>query len=135
MDNLYKASDYIKNYFQSKVLCDYSMNKWKETLLLKRTDSKAMLEKWNLLGRHFVPSFVEPDIVCGDEWVPSLMLQYLWRVKNADVPVRVSIFRDQVQYVEIVDMFNVAKHFGEDFDFVDEFKKTVELVVALSPQK
>lgn len=135
MDNLYKASDYIQNYFQNKVLSNYSMIDWKETLFLKKTDSEAMLKKWQKLGKHFVPSFVEPEIIGGDEWVPSLMLQYQWRVKDADIPVRVSIVRNQVQYVEIVDMFGVSKHYGESFDFVDEFKKTVELMLALSSKQ
>lgn len=135
MDNLDKASDYIKSYFQEKVLSNYSMSDWKETYFLKRTDSSAMLKKWSVLGKHFTPTHVEPEINSGDPWVASLLLQYMWRVKDADIPVRVSIFRDQVQFVQIVDMFNVSRHYGNDFDFIDEFKKTVELMLALGAQK
>ncbi len=132
MDNLFKASQHIKTYFQEKVLHNYSLNVWKETLLLKKIDSKAMLEKWSVLGAHFVPTYVEPDIICGDEWTPSLMLQYMWRVQGTEIPVRITIFRDEVKFVEICDMFKVAEHFGDTFDFIDEFKKTVELMLALS---
>jgi hypothetical protein len=38
----------------------------------------------------------------------------------------------EIQYVEITDMFKVAELFGDQFDFVNEFEKSVVLIKLLS---
>ena len=60
------------------------------------------------------------------------MLTYKWTIKDAEIPVRFTICNNEIQFVEITDMFNVAKLFGKNFDFIKEFEKNVVLIKALT---
>ncbi len=133
MENIYKAQDYIKNYVSNTILPNYKFNDWKETLVLKRNnDKEALHKKWDIFTKKFFPFWIEPDIISSGDWVPALMLTYKWTIKDAEIPVRFTICNNEIQYVEITDMFAVAKHFGNDFDFIKEFEKNVVLIKALS---
>ena len=133
MDNIYKAQEYIKDYVSKTILPNYKFNDWKESLVLKRNnDKEALNKKWDIFGSKFVAIWVEPDIISAGDWVPSIMLTYKWTIKGAEFPVRFTICKNEIQFVEITDMFAVSKHFGEDFDFVKEFEKNVVLMKALS---
>jgi len=64
------------------------------------------------------------------------MLVYKWTIKNTEVPVRVTIVKNEIKYVEVVDMFKVLEFFNkkykEDFNFKNEFERDVVLVKLLS---
>jgi glycogen synthase len=133
MDNIYKAQDYIKDFVAKVILPTYKFKDWKESLVLSRNkDQDALHKKWDIFGKAFVPFWIEPDIISAGDWVPALMLTYRWNVKDTQIPVRFTICNNEIQYVEITDMFAVAKHFGEDFDFIKEFEKSVVLIKLLS---
>jgi hypothetical protein len=133
MDEIYKAQDYIKDFVSKTILPNYKFNDWKESLVLKRNkDNDALLKKWDIFTNKFIPIWIEPDIIANGDWVPALMLTYKWTIKDAEIPVRFTICNNEIQFVEITDMFNVAKHFGKDFDFVKEFEKNIVLIKALT---
>lgn len=133
MDNIFKAQNYIKDFVSNAILPNYKFNDWKESLVLKRNNNQdALKKKWDIFNKSFVPIWVEPDIIANGDWVPALMLTYKWTIKDAEIPVRFTICNKQIQYVEIVDMFAVAEHFGDHFDFIKEFEKSVVLMKALS---
>ncbi len=132
MDNIFKAQDYIKNFVSKSILPTYKFNDWKESLVLSRNkDKDALHKKWDIFGKSFVPFWIEPDIISAGDWVPALMLTYRWNIKDAQIPVRFTICNNEIQYVEITDMFSVNEHFGEGFDFVNEFEKSVVLMTLL----
>jgi len=64
------------------------------------------------------------------------MFVYKWTIKNTEVPVRVTIVKNEIKYVEVVDMFKVLEFFNkkykEDFNFKNEFERDVVLVKLLS---
>lgn len=129
MDNIYKAQDFIKNFVSKSILPKYKFSDWKDALVLSRNGKKdELLDKWNFYNKSFAPTWIEPDIIANGDWVPALMCTYRWTIKNAEIPVRFTIVNNEIQYVEIVSMFDVAKHFGEDFDFVNEFDKSVAML-------
>lgn len=133
MDNIFKAQDYIKDFFSKTILPTYSFNDWKESLVLSRNkDKESLHKKWDIFGKSFVPFWIEPDIISAGDWVPALMLIYRWNIGDKQIPVRFTIYENKIQYVEITDMFVVAEHFGEDFDFIKEFEKSVVLIKLLS---
>ena len=88
--------------------------------------------KMGIFTKKFMPIWIEPDIVANGDWFPALMLTYKWTIRDTEIPVRFTICNNEIQFVEITDMFAVAKHFGKDFDFIKEFAKNVVLIKALS---
>lgn len=129
MDNIYKAQDYIKDFVSKTILPKYKFNDWKDSLVLSRNkDTDTLLNKWNFYGNKFFPIWIEPDIIASGDWVPAISCTYRWTIKEANIPVRFTIVNNEIQYVEIVSMFDVAKHFGNDFDFVNEFDKSVAML-------
>jgi hypothetical protein len=133
MDNIYKAQDFIEDFLSKTILPKYKFSDWKESLVLSRNkDSDALLEKWNFYGNKFLPIWIEPDIIAAGDWVPAISCTYSWSIKDVNVRVRFTIVNNEIQYVEIVDMFNVANHFGKEFDFVNEFDKSIAMLYNIS---
>jgi hypothetical protein len=133
MKNIVTAQSHIRDFVAKTILPTYKFNDWKESLVLSRTkQTQALLDKWDLFGKSFVPIWIEPDMIVAGDWVPGIMLTYKWRINNAEIPVRFTIANMEIQYVEITDMFKVAELFGDQFDFVNEFEKSVVLIKLLS---
>lgn len=133
MENIYKAQDYIKDFVTKSMLPTYKFNDWKESLVLSRTKQKdALHKKWDIFGKAFQPMWIEPDIISAGDWIPALMFMYKWKINDAEIPVRFTICNLEILQVEITDMFAVNDHFGKDFDFINEFEKSVVLVKHLS---
>ena len=133
MKNIISAQSYIRDFVAKTILPTYKFNDWKESLVLSRTQqTQALLDKWDLFGKSFVPMWIEPDMIVAGDWVPGIMLTYKWRINNAEIPVQFTIANMEIQYVEIMDMFKVTEFFGDEFDFVDEFEKSVVMIKLLS---
>ena len=100
MDEIYKAQDYIKDFVSKTILPNYKFNDWKESLVLKRNkDNDALLKKWDIFTKKFIPIWIEPDIIANGDWVPALMLTYKWTIKDAEIPVRFTICNNEIQFV------------------------------------
>ncbi len=125
MDNIYKAQEYIREFLNKNLISDYEFEDWKETLVLStNNNNKALLKKWDLFGKAFVPIFITPNIIAdNDKWSPCLSLTYRWSVKDSEISVRLTLVKNELRFVEIKDMFDVNKHFGDELDLVKEFDK------------
>lgn len=133
MDNIYEAQDYINDFVSKTILPTYTFHDWKESLVLSRIkDKESLRNKWDIFGKAFVPLLIEPDINVAGDWIPALMLTYRWYIGDTHIHVRFAICNNQIQYVQITDMFAVSEKFGDDFDFIKEFEKSVVLIKLLS---
>lgn len=134
MDNIYKAQEYIKEFLNKTLISNYDFKDWKETLVLSaNNNNNALLKKWDLFGKAFVPSYVTPNIIADtDKWAPCLSIAYRWSVKDAEIGIRLTLVKNELRIVEITDMFAVNKHFGDELDLVKEFEKNVVLIYSLS---
>ena len=132
-DHIYEAQHRIKDFISQIILPQLTFDDWKKSLALSLNGNKEDLnKKWDLFGNKFSPLWIEPDIIASGDWIPSMMFTYKWIIKDAEIPVRIMAVKNTIQYVEICDMFNVAKHFGSDFDFSNEFEKNVVMIKHLS---
>ena len=134
MENIAKLQDYIGNYLESELAKFYSFDVWKDLLVMLRQAPRntAAISVFDRYGDAFKVRQLYADITATQEdWTPALSVEFDWRLKGATIGFRVMIVKDKIFYVQLLDMYNVLQKFGDDFDYVKEFEKTVVLMTAL----
>lgn len=134
MENIAKLQDYVSDYLDKDLGKFYSFNVWKDLLVMLRQAPKSAEAKsvFDRYGDVFKVRQVYADITATKEdWTPALSVEFDWKVKATTVGLRVMIVKDKVFYVQLLDMYNVVQKFGDNFDYVKEFEKTVVLMTAL----
>ena len=134
MENIAKLQDYVSDYLDKDLGKFYSFDMWKDLLVMLRQAPKSAAAKsvFDRYGDVFKVRQVYADITATKEdWTPALSVEFDWKVKATTVGLRVMIVKNKVFYVQLLDMYNVVQKFGDDFDYVKEFEKTVVLMTAL----
>ena len=134
MENIAKLQDYVSDYLDKDLGKFYSFNVWKDLLVMLRQAPKSAEAKsvFDRYGDVLKVRQVYADITATKEdWTPALSVEFDWKVKATTVGLRVMIVKDKVFYVQLLDMYNVVQKFGDNFDYVKEFEKTVVLMTAL----
>lgn len=134
MENIAKLQDYVSDYLDKDLGKFYSFNVWKDLLVMLRQAPKSAKAKsvFDRYGDVFKVRQVYADITATKEdWTPALSVEFDWKVKATTVGLRVMIVKDKIFYVQLQDMYNAVQNFGDDFDYVKEFEKTVVLMTAL----
>ncbi len=125
--------DRIKLFLESKLAKNYTFEVWKDIVAACRNQNqREAIGKMNFLGDYLKVVDLIPEIrAVPEEWTPSLRVDLHWKFNDYTIPIRVTLVKDEVLFAQIVDMLNVLKHFGEDFDFAHHFQQNVELLDAL----
>ena len=134
MENIAKLQDYVGDYLDKELDKFYSFDVWKDLLVMLRQAPKnaAAISIFERYGDAFKIRRMDVDVIATKEdWTPALSVEFDWKVKATTVGLRVMIVKNKVFYVQLLDMYNVVQNFGDDFDYVKEFEKTVVLMRAL----
>jgi hypothetical protein len=134
MNNIADLQDYVGDYFEKEFAKFYDFKLWKNLLVMLRAAPKNA-EAFKLMSRFGDKLKVRQMTVdvraSNDEWAPTLSIEYEWEHKDASLVIRVIVVKQEIYTVQLVDSFNVCEEFGEDYNFVNEFEKSVVLINAL----
>jgi hypothetical protein len=130
MENIEALQECVKSFIENKLEENYNFYFWKDILVdFRNKDIKKSIDKWSFFGGDFCVVNLIPDVrAIKDEWTPSLHVDFQWRLNRFIIPFRAILVKDKVLYTQLVDMFNVMQHFGDDFDFANQFQKNVVLL-------
>lgn len=125
MDNIANLVSAVKSFFEKEVLFSYSFDRWKDTLIADRSsDRNALLEMWGFQVDSLSFKSASADVqATQDDWAPCLSLEYDLTLNDMTVPLQLTIAKDQLVNVQVVDMRTVLTQFGEDFDFANAFER------------
>ena len=134
MENIIKLQDYVKTFFEQELLDFYTFDIWKELLILLRQDQNSA-EAHKIFERYGQALTVRRMFVdvraSDDQWAPTLSIELDWKTQGSIVGFRAIIVKNEVMYVQVLDMLGASQSFGSKHDFVKEFDKTVVMMKAL----
>ncbi len=133
MDNLFKLQEIVGEYVRKKLAENYSFELWKDTLVADRSgDDKSISKIWSFFSGKFNVAKVTADVSASeDEWCPCLVIEFNWNIKSSKILFRVTLVKDQVQFVQVIDMMDISEQFGKNFDFHKEFSSKVVMFDSL----
>lgn len=134
MENLAKLQDYVCEYLENELTKFYSFKVWKDVLVMLRQAPKnaSAFEIFDRYGDALKVRMMTADVsATNEDWVPTLSIDYEWKMKDVSLGLRAIIIRDKVHYVQLLNMMELDEKFGDEFDYVKEFEKTVVLMKAL----
>lgn len=133
MDNIFKLQEIVGEYVKKKLAENYSFELWKDTLVADRNeDDKSISKIWSFFSGKFNVAKVIADVSASqDEWCPCLVIEFNWNIKSATIVFRVTLVKDHVQFVQVVDMMGVSEKYGKNFDFAKEFSSKVVMLDSL----
>ncbi len=133
MENIYKLEQAIKTFFTKEILSTYTFDDWKNCLVQVRNNELAAIRsKWDIFGEGFALVKFTPDVrATEDEWDPSLNLGYSWSVNGINIEIMLVIVKNELRFVICSDIPDMTSKLGDNFDFENEFEKSVEILYKL----
>jgi hypothetical protein len=134
MNKIYELQEIVTQYISEKLSKNYNFDLWKETLVLEQNNQQEnMLKKWSFFYKTFYPQYITVGVQASeDKWCPCIMAEFQWNLETAAIKFRIILIKNEVLSVQVIDMFDVSKIFGDNFDFKNKFNSEVILMDALS---
>lgn len=131
MDNIYALQDSMTEFFSKEFENVLTFKVWKDILCLTRDpfSGTEALKLFDRYGKNFIPRSVDADVrMSSDLWSPSLAIGFVWSHQGVNINMVVFFQSGEVLRTQVLDMHRVQNHFGDDYDFVKAFDKSVVLL-------
>lgn len=134
MDNIYALQESMTAFFKKDLENWVTFDTWKDTLCSTRDplSGNSAVKIFDRYGDKLTPQTVDAEVqLTNDPWSPSFAIGFVWNHKDVNIKATVFFVAGEVIRTQVMDMFRVNAHFGDDYDFVKAFEKSVVLLSAL----
>lgn len=134
MQNIFDLQDFLKDFFNKELKKFYNFDLWSKVHACNGDSSEKenIQKQFDRFGTSLTPVMIDVNVKASpDPWAPCCHIEYEWKCQNNVIGVVMLLVKDEIFWLKVNDMKFVYSTFGGQFDFKDEFIKTVVLVNAL----
>lgn len=134
MQNIFDLQDFLKEFFNKEFKKFYDFDLWTRINASNGNPSEKeiVLKEFDRFRPSMVPVMFNVNVKGSpDPWAPCCQIEYDWKCQNNVISVVMLLVKDEILWLKVNDMKFVYSTFGGQFDFKDEFIKTVVLMNAL----